>query len=81
MDPSIHPNDGYIAPPEGALRSSNSPPAEDVSSRSGQHQLNNLVLAPDTNIILCISPALGSTCFGYMYDTENERHLQATLLA
>jgi hypothetical protein len=80
MDPSVHPNNGYIAPPEGAARSSNSPPAEDVSSRSGQHQVNNPVLAPDTNIILCISPALGSAHFGYVHVAENECHLQAALL-
>jgi hypothetical protein len=81
MDPSVHPNNGYVAPPSGALRSSNSPPAEDVSCRSGQHQVHNPMLTLDTNIILCISPALGSTRFGYLYIAENERHLQATLMA
>jgi hypothetical protein len=81
MDPSIHLNNGYVAPPKGASRSSNSPPAENISSRSSQHQVNNLVLTPDTNIILCISPASSSARFGYIYVTENERHLQATLMA
>jgi hypothetical protein len=77
----MHPNDGYVAPPNGASRSSNSPPAEDVSRRYGQHQVNNPTLAPDTNIILCISLASGSTRFSYVYIADNERHLQAALLA
>jgi hypothetical protein len=81
MDPSVHLNDGYVAPPDGASCSSNSPPVEDISHRSSQHQVNYPVLAPDTNIILCISPALGSACFGYVYAAENECHLQAALMA
>jgi hypothetical protein len=81
MDPRVHLNDSYIASPEGASRSSNSTPAEDISRRSSQRQVNNPALDPDTNIILLISPALCSARFGFVYVTENEHHLQASLMA